>query len=65
MLIETAISGTDQAIPAEERDYVPRVLAQPRPGTSYTPMPRRCESSPSGWAHCTWYSETQQPKRQN
>jgi len=30
MLMETAISGTDQAIPAEERDYVRRILAQLR-----------------------------------
>jgi AcrR family transcriptional regulator len=29
LLIETAISGTDQAIPAERRDYVQRVRAAP------------------------------------
>jgi hypothetical protein len=27
LLIETAISGTDQAVPAEERDYVQRIRA--------------------------------------
>lgn len=30
MLMETAISGTDQPIPAEERDYVQRVRAEAR-----------------------------------
>ncbi len=30
LLLETAISGTDEAIPAEERDYVQRIKAQPR-----------------------------------
>jgi AcrR family transcriptional regulator len=30
LLLETAISGTDQAVPAEERDYVRRIRAQPR-----------------------------------
>jgi AcrR family transcriptional regulator len=30
LLLETAISGTDEAVPAEERDYVRRILAQPR-----------------------------------
>lgn len=29
LLIETAISGTDQAIPAEQRDYVQRIQAAP------------------------------------
>src|SRR5438445_10060814 len=29
LLIETAISGTDQAIPAEQRDYVRAVQAAP------------------------------------
>ena len=28
-LVETAISGTDQAVPAEERDYVAHVRAAP------------------------------------
>ena len=30
LLLETAISGTDQPVPAEERDYVRRIRAQPR-----------------------------------
>jgi AcrR family transcriptional regulator len=30
LLLETAISGTDDAVPAEERDYVQRMLAEPR-----------------------------------
>lgn len=30
LLLETAISGTDQAVPAEERDYVRRIRGQPR-----------------------------------
>lgn len=30
LLLETAISGTDEAVPAEERDYVQRLRAQPR-----------------------------------
>ena len=30
LLMETAISGTDQTVPAEERDYVQRIKAQPR-----------------------------------
>ncbi len=30
LLLETAISGTDEAVPAEERDYVQRMRAQPR-----------------------------------
>lgn len=30
LLLETAISGTDEAIPAEERDYVQRIRAEPR-----------------------------------
>jgi AcrR family transcriptional regulator len=29
LLIETAISGRDQAVPAEERDYVQRMQAEP------------------------------------
>jgi AcrR family transcriptional regulator len=29
-LVETAISGTDQAVPAEQRDYVLRMIAAPR-----------------------------------
>lgn len=29
LLLETAISGTDEAVPAEERDYVKRMKAQP------------------------------------
>lgn len=29
LLLETAISGTDDAVPAEERDYVRRIKAQP------------------------------------
>jgi len=33
LLIETAISGTDQAIPAEQRDYVKAVQAAPDAGT--------------------------------
>ena len=33
LLIETAISGTDQAIPAEQRDYVQRVRAAPDAST--------------------------------
>ena len=33
LLIETAISGTDQAIPAEQRDYVRAVQAAPDAGT--------------------------------
>jgi AcrR family transcriptional regulator len=30
LLLEAAISGTDEAVPAEERDYVQRIMAQPR-----------------------------------
>ena len=30
LLLETAISGTDEAVPAEERDYVRRIQSQPR-----------------------------------
>jgi len=30
LLLETAISGADEAIPAEERDYVRRMKAEPR-----------------------------------
>ena len=30
LLLETAISGTDEAVPAEERDYVRRIQAEPR-----------------------------------
>jgi AcrR family transcriptional regulator len=33
LLIETAISGTDQAIPAEQRDYVRSIQATPDAGT--------------------------------
>ena len=33
LLIETAISGTDQAIPAEQRDYVRAIQAAPDAGT--------------------------------
>ena len=33
LLVETAISGTDQAIPAEQRDYVRAIQAAPDPGT--------------------------------
>jgi AcrR family transcriptional regulator len=33
LLIETAISGTDQAIPAEQRDYVQAIQAAPDAGT--------------------------------
>ena len=33
LLIETAISGTDQAIPAEQRDYVQAIRAAPDAGT--------------------------------
>jgi AcrR family transcriptional regulator len=33
LLIETAISGTDQAIPAEQRDYVQAIRAAPSAGT--------------------------------
>jgi len=33
LLIETAISGTDQAIPAEQRDYVRAIRAAPDAGT--------------------------------
>src|SRR5580704_3687009 len=33
LLIETAISGTDQAIPAEQRDYVRAVQAAPDAAT--------------------------------
>ena len=29
LLVETAISGQDEAVPAEERDYVRRILAAP------------------------------------
>jgi AcrR family transcriptional regulator len=36
LLIETAISGTDQAIPAEQRDYVQRVRAAPDASTKIT-----------------------------
>lgn len=30
LLVETAISGTDDAVPAEDRDYVRRIKAEPR-----------------------------------
>ena len=30
LLVETAISGTDEVVPPEERDYVQRIKAQPR-----------------------------------
>jgi AcrR family transcriptional regulator len=30
LLLEAAISGTDEAVPPEERDYVQRIRAQPR-----------------------------------
>jgi AcrR family transcriptional regulator len=33
LLVETAISGTDQAIPAEQRDYVRAIRAAPDAGT--------------------------------
>ncbi|MGP7999266.1 MAG: TetR/AcrR family transcriptional regulator [Streptosporangiaceae bacterium] len=33
LLIETAISGTDQAVPAEQRDYVQAIRATPDAGT--------------------------------
>ena len=33
LLIETAISGTDQAIPADQRDYVQAIRAAPDAGT--------------------------------
>jgi AcrR family transcriptional regulator len=33
LLIETAISGTDQAVPAEQRDYVQRIRAAPDANT--------------------------------
>ena len=33
LLIETAISGTDQAVPAEQRDYVQAIQAAPDAGT--------------------------------
>ena len=33
LLVETAISGTDQAIPAEQRDYVRAIQAAPDAGT--------------------------------
>jgi hypothetical protein len=33
LLIETAISGADQAIPAEQRDYVQQIRAAPDAGT--------------------------------
>jgi AcrR family transcriptional regulator len=33
LLIETAISGTDEAIPAEQRDYVQAIQAAPDAGT--------------------------------
>lgn len=36
LLIETAISGTDQAIPAGQRDYVRAILAAPDAGTKIT-----------------------------
>src|SRR4051794_31194117 len=30
LLLETAISGTDEAVPADERDYVRRIRSEPR-----------------------------------
>ena len=36
LLIETAISGTDQAVPAEQRDYVQAIQAAPDAGTKIT-----------------------------
>ena len=54
LLIETAISGTDQAIPAEQRDYVqrdpgrPRRRHQDRPSTP-PPSPRSRPAWPSCW----------------
>lgn len=35
-LVETAISGTDQAVPAEQRDYVIRIRAAPTAGEKIT-----------------------------
>jgi len=32
LLIETAISGTDEAVPAEQRDYVQAIQAAPDAG---------------------------------
>lgn len=41
LLLETAISGTDEAVPAEERDYVRRIKAQSRPGKRFRSTPPR------------------------
>jgi len=35
-LVESAISGTDQAVPAEQRDYVKRIVAAPTAGDKLT-----------------------------
>ncbi len=49
LLVETAISGTDVAIPAAERDYVRAIRAEPDPRGSWRYMRLRYEGSRSGW----------------
>jgi hypothetical protein len=52
LLIETAISGTDHATPAEQRDYV-RVIQDPPTLTPRSPStPGRSPPSPPGWPSC-------------
>ena len=46
LLIETAISGTSQAIPADERDYVRAIQAPPTPERGSPSTPPRCGISP-------------------
>ena len=42
LLIETAISGRDEAVPAEERDYVRAIRAEPDAPGSCRSMRQRC-----------------------
>ncbi|MDP4501309.1 hypothetical protein [Nonomuraea turcica] len=52
LLLETAISGSDQAVPAEERDYVRRIRAATTAARRSTSTPTSSARSASGWPRC-------------
>ena len=53
LLIETAISGTDQAVPAEQRDYVRAVQAAPDAETKIATYAAAVTRSPRAWRPCS------------
>lgn len=61
LLLESALSGTDEEVPALERDYVKQIEATSDAVVKLAVYAEAVTSIQGDWHHCSWWSGRPQP----